>query len=139
MTVGEILRSFQEAFPEFTCIKKFTEANIKLSMGFCHTTHTHRFGLVNTRLGTLRARTHSRFAASLFMIYSKEEKKISAKIPAWKKICKSVRASLCSTMQLHVALGDLNGMILRLGENRPGRFRSVARVVPLDRPIKGLG
>jgi hypothetical protein len=49
MTVREIMRSFQEAFPEF--ISKFTEANINLSVGFCHTTHTHRFGLVNTRHG----------------------------------------------------------------------------------------
>jgi hypothetical protein len=56
------------------------------------------------------------------MIYSKEVKKKSAKIPVLKKICESVRAFLCSTMQLQVALGDLNGMILRLGEKPSGQI-----------------
>ncbi len=96
MTVGEIVRSFQEAFTEF--ISKLQK----------------------------RAHTNSTFAASLFMIYRKEKIREN---PSLEKICESVIASPCFTMQLQVALGDL-----RLGENRPGRFISVARVVPLDRP-----
>jgi hypothetical protein len=66
-----------------------------------------------------RAHTNSTFDASLFMIYRKEKIRENHSL---KKICESVRASPCSTMQLQVALGDLNGMILRLCEKPSGQI-----------------